>query len=83
MAHLSRATNSRSIPYLQDTMPLRKFQAEVTSTSKPYDFAYTFIEPNYGDVVNKAAPLDNIVCGEWVIKFVYEAIRKSPLWNDS
>jgi phospholipase C len=80
----------KGIPYLQDTTPLRKFQAEVTSTTKPYDFAYTFIEPHYGDVVNNTYrggtsqhPLDNIVCGEWVIKFVYEAIRKSPLWNDS
>ena len=74
----------------EDTTPLRKFQAEVTSASKPYDFAYTFIGPHYGDVVNNTYrggtsqhPLDNIVCGEWVIKFVYEAIRKSPLLNDS
>ena len=28
-------------------------------------------------------PLDNVVCGEWLIKYVYESIRKSPIWNDS
>jgi phospholipase C len=78
------------VHFLQDTTPLRRFQEDVTDASKPYQYAYTFIEPNYGNVLNNTYqggtsqhPLDNIVCGEWIIKYVYEAIRKSPLWNDS
>jgi len=78
------------IHYLRDTTPLRRFQKEVGSTSKPYPYAYTFIEPNYGDILNNTYqhgtsqhPLDNVVCGEWLIKYVYESIRKSPVWNQS
>lgn len=78
------------VRYLRDTTPLRKFHKEVTSTSTPYEYAYTFIEPNYGDILNSTYqrgtsqhPLDNVVCGEWLIKYVYESIRNSPIWNQS
>ena len=80
----------KGVHYLRDTTPLRKFQKEVTSTSHPYKYDYTFIEPSYGDVINNTYlrgtsqhPLDNVVCGEWLIKYVYESIRQSPIWNDS
>jgi phospholipase C len=89
------AANSRSHSLLRvfiifKTLRRCENSKKKSSASKLYDYAYTFIEPNYGDVVNNTYlggtsqhPLDNIVCGEWVIKFVYEAIRKSPLSNDS
>jgi len=55
-----------------------------------YPWLYTFIEPNYGDVVfntfrggNSQHPLDDVRNGEALIKTVYEAIRKSPIWNSS
>ncbi len=80
----------KGVHYLRDTTPLRKFQKDVNSTSHPYKYDYTFIEPSYGDVINNTYlrgtsqhPLDNVVCGEWLIKYVYESIRQSPLWNDS
>ena len=80
----------KGVHYLRDTTPLRKFQKEVGSTSHPYKYDYTFIEPNYGDVINNSYlngtsqhPLDNVVCGEWLIKYVYESIRQSPVWNES
>ena len=52
---------------------------------------YVFIEPDYGDDVtgntykcgNSQHPLDDITHGERLIKRVYEAIRNSPVWNES
>jgi phospholipase C len=58
-----------------------------------YKSAYTFIEPNYGNILpttredftcgNSQHPLDDVTRGERLIKEVYEAIRKSPHWNSS
>lgn len=63
-----------------------------------YPFPYTFIEPNYGrSFFDKQPPYagpgykegssqhpeDDCHGGECLIKGVYEAIRNSPLWNDS
>jgi phospholipase C len=57
---------------------------------KPYPYVYTFIEPNYGNVVNSKYeggssqhPMDDVYGGEELLKVVYEAIRNSPLWNTS
>jgi phospholipase C len=78
------------VHFLSDTTPLNKFQKEVTSTTKPYPYAYTFIEPKYGNITDNTYhggtsqhPLDNVVCGEWLIKYVYDSIRESPVWNNS
>ncbi|MBV9158000.1 MAG: hypothetical protein JO097_17175 [Acidobacteriaceae bacterium] len=55
-----------------------------------YPVSYTFIEPNYGDIVNGSYqcgtsqhPLDDVTRGEVLIKATYEAIRNSPIWNSS
>ena len=59
---------------------------------KTYNKAYTFIEPDYGNVLpvispadftcgNSQHPLDDVTRGEKLIKDVYEALRKSPLWE--
>jgi phospholipase C len=80
----------KSVHFLTSTTPLRNFQRDLADTTSPYKYAYTFIEPNYGDVLNNTYqggtsqhPLDNVACGEWLIKYVYESIRNSPIWNDS
>lgn len=52
---------------------------------------YVFIEPDYGDDItgntykcgNSQHPVDDITHGERLIKRVYEAIRNSPVWNES
>jgi phospholipase C len=52
---------------------------------------YVFIEPDYGDDItgntfrcgNSQHPLDDVTNGERLIKRVYEAIRNSPVWNQS
>jgi len=60
---------------------------------KNYSPAYTFIEPNYGNVLpgtpgdftcgNSQHPLDDVTRGEKLIKEVYETIRNSPHWENS
>ena len=61
---------------------------------KDYSAAYTFIEPHYGNVLpvispadftcgNSQHPVDDVTRGERLIKDVYEAIRKSPIWEKS
>lgn len=57
---------------------------------QPYPYAYTFIEPNYGNLWEKTYaggssqhPMDDVYGGENLIKTVYEAIRASPRWNSS
>jgi phospholipase C len=55
-----------------------------------YSYGYTFIEPNYGNVIDEnyeggssQHPMDSVHGGENLIAHVYEAIRNSPLWNSS
>jgi phospholipase C len=72
---------------LADVDEYEDFPADL---SKDYPYLYTFIEPNYGDVVGNTYtggtsqhPLDDVTHGERLIKEVYEAIRNSPLWETS
>ncbi|MDB5331611.1 MAG: Phosphoesterase [Phycisphaerales bacterium] len=67
---------------------LEHFTCDVASAG--YRYRYTFIEPNYGDVIggtfrggNSQHPLDDVTHGEALIKTVYEAIRNSPHWPHS
>jgi phospholipase C len=55
-----------------------------------YPYAYTFIEPNYGDVVDEnyeggssQHPMDGVWGGENLIAKIFAAIRSSPLWEKS
>ncbi len=66
----------------------RDFAADVVAPD--YQPGYTFIEPNYGDVVfstfrggNSQHPMDDVTNGEALIKSVYESLRRSPLWPTS
>jgi phospholipase C len=57
--------------------------------SSDYDAAYTFIEPSYDAIHghfedgNSQHPRGSVAAGERFIKETYEAIRKSPKWNES
>jgi phospholipase C len=66
------------------------FSDFASDVQNPYPYAYTFIEPNYGDVTNgdyengsSQHPMDSVIGGEGLIKATYEAIRNSPLWDRS
>jgi len=55
-----------------------------------YNYPLTVIEPNYGDFIlgtyeggSSQHPMDGMQNGEALIKTVYEAIRNSPLWENS
>ncbi|PVM91033.1 phosphoesterase [Caulobacter endophyticus] len=76
-----------AIKGVDDSQPFKDFAWDVMG---PYPYAYTFIEPNYGDTVlgtyeggSSQHPMDSMVRGEALIKATYEAIRRSPLWENS
>lgn len=55
-----------------------------------YPYQYTFIEPHYGNLLlstyaggSSQHPMDDVYGGEKLIKYVYESIRNSPLWDTS
>lgn len=73
---------------LWDVHELSTFESDIQSGSYPYQ--YTFIEPNYGDIVNgtyeggsSQHPMDGVANGDALITKVYETIRNSPIWNQS
>jgi phospholipase C len=68
---------------------IRHFSLFATDLKQPgYADRYIFIEPSY-DVLNKYRngtsqhPLGDVTRGEALIKQTYEAIRNSPVWNQS
>lgn len=72
---------------LLDINSLSHFASDLQS---PYPYKYTFIEPNYGDIITNTYaggssqhPMDDVYGGEGLIQSVYEAIRNSPLWESS
>ncbi|SFK21730.1 alkaline phosphatase family protein [Caulobacter sp. UNC279MFTsu5.1] len=77
----------KGIVWKYDTTSFSSFASDVQG---PYPYAYTFIEPNYGDVLSGSYeggssqhPMDSVAGGEALIKATYEAIRNSPLWDRS
>jgi phospholipase C len=55
-----------------------------------YTARYTFIEPSYGDIVHNTYeggsshhPMDGLSGGDQLVARVYNAIRHSPLWENS
>jgi phospholipase C len=72
---------------ITDVHGLSSFAADLQG---PYPYTYTFIEPNYGNILNGSYsggssqhPMDGVFGGEYLIKTVYEAIRNSPFWDSS
>jgi phospholipase C len=72
---------------LSDVRPLARFEADL---AKPYPYAYTFIEPAYGNILNNSYrggssqhPLDGLANGDRLVAKVYNAIRNSSLWDQS
>lgn len=72
---------------LQNYHDLKDFKRDLTND---YGARYTFIEPDYGRFIraeyqcgNSQHPRDDVTFGDGLIKYVYEAIRNSPLWEKS
>lgn len=73
-----------------DIHSLDDFKEDLNDTDWGYPYKFTFIEPNYGDVLNNTFkggssqhPMDIAASGEQLIKDTYEAIRNSPIWSTS
>jgi len=73
--------------HISDTNYYENFSKDINGS---YPYSYTFIEPNYGDIINSSYsggqsqhPMDDVRNGEALIKSTYEAIRNSPLWLNS
>ncbi|WP_233850189.1 alkaline phosphatase family protein [Paraburkholderia sp. HD33-4] len=72
---------------LCDVDDLSHFETDLAAS---YTARYTFIEPSYGDVVNDTYergssqhPMDGLTAGDQLVARVYNAIRNSPLWDNS
>jgi phospholipase C len=70
---------------LSDIRPFHYFNQDLQGS---YPYVYTFIEPSYNATSEYRCstsqhPLDDVTRGEALIKCTYEAIRNSPLWNNS
>jgi phospholipase C len=71
------------------TFDIEDFEGFASDVASPsYDAAYTFIEPSYDALSdyedgNSQHPLGSVKSGELLIKRTYEALRRSPIWDDS
>ncbi|HEV7744769.1 MAG TPA: alkaline phosphatase family protein [Pyrinomonadaceae bacterium] len=98
---ISQVASLRGVSQL-DVHSMDRFASDVqakTAEGNPaYNYAYTFIEPNFGKSFfakqppysgptykggSSQHPEDDPSGGEGLIKAVYEAIRNSPIWNSS
>lgn len=84
---IPQVSSLKGVKYKINTTGFSSFASDLQS---PYPYAYTFIEPNYGDVMGNTYtggssqhPMDSMARGEALIKQTYEAIRNSPLWERS
>lgn len=74
--------------HIWNTKKYSNFATDIKAEHYPWPL--TFIEPNYGDIINSSYtggtsqhPMDDVRNGERLIKSTYEAIRNSPHWNTS
>ena len=84
---IPQVASLKGVKYKIDTSGFSNFANDLQG---PYPYAYTFIEPNYGDVTGNTYtggssqhPMDSMARGEALIKATYEAIRNSPVWERS
>lgn len=77
----------KGVSHITDVYPFSRFPSDVKGD---YPYAFTLIEPNYGNAAdntylggNSQHPMDDVRSGEALIKITYEAIRNSPLWQSS
>ena len=64
--------------------------AEDLNAPDGYPYAYTFIEPSYGDIAastykggTSQHPMDLLSGGDGLVRRVYQQIRQSPVWPHS
>lgn len=81
--------NAALLQGVSRTFDIRDFEDFASDVSAAdYDAVYTFIEPSYDAFSDYEAgssqhPLGSVRAGELLIKQTYEALRRSPLWEES
>lgn len=87
-SHFPLVAALKGIDPIFDVHSMEEFGVDIQSDSYPWRL--TWIEPDYGDMVNgtfiggtSQHPMDSAAGGEGLIKTVYEAIRNSPTWESS
>lgn len=75
---------------LVDVLSVKSLSDMQADLKSAYPYRYTFIEPNYGDVVSDSYvggssqhPKDDVSGGENLIANVFTSISQSPLWQHS
>jgi len=69
--------------------PFERFDDEVNDRTTPYKPQFTWIEPDYGNILGDFSdgssqhPLDDYAAGDLLIKRVYDTIRRSDIWRHS
>ena len=73
--------------HFNDVHDLGRFASDLASD---YPWPYTFIEPSYGAMIGghyhngtSQHPMDTLAGGDRLIAQVYNALRNSPLWEES
>ncbi|TKC87880.1 alkaline phosphatase family protein [Trinickia terrae] len=86
LGRLPQVASIKGISFF-DVDDLAHFEADLASG---YTARYTFIEPNYGDLVrgtyeggSSQHPMDGLAGGDQLVARVYNAIRSSTLWESS
>jgi phospholipase C len=86
VGRVPQVTSLRNLHFF-DVDDLSHFEADL---AQGYTARYTFIEPNYGDIVHQTYeggssqhPRDGVAQGDQLAARVYNAIRQSPLWESS
>lgn len=84
------AAGLKGVSFLQTPPTIWGFSVFASHLKGDYPYAFTLIEPNYGDAQSDTYsggtsqhPIDDVRGGEALIKQTYEAIRSSPLWTNS
>lgn len=87
-SHFPLIAALKGIDSVFDVKSMEEFGTDIRSGNYPWRL--TWIEPDYGDMVNgtflggtSQHPMDCVSHGEGLIKTVYESIRNSPVWESS
>jgi len=72
--------------YFRDLNVGGKYDPFAKDVTSEYAIDYTFLEPDHGIVFGNGDsqhPPFSVAKGERLVKYVYETIRNSPIWQDS
>lgn len=90
LGRLPQVTSIENVHYL-DAGSIEHFEEDLKDDDG-YPYAYTFIEPSYGEIRGTPAtyeggssqhPQDGLKAGDDLVRHVYQLIRQSKVWDNS